>query len=92
MEQLSSGPYGDGKFGVVTQVPLVSSKHDPLVMLKASSAGELLVSEQGSGALHPGCQLALNVQYVALQVYPREDKSGWQAIPRTPAEQATFPL
>ena len=36
MLQFSFGSYVDGKFGVVTQVPLVSSKHDPLAMLKAS--------------------------------------------------------
>ena len=46
IEHSSSGPYGDGKFGVVTQVPLVSSKHDPLVMLKASFA----VVGAGAGA------------------------------------------
>ena len=36
MLQFRYGPYCDGNFGVVTQVPLCSSKHDPLAMLKAS--------------------------------------------------------
>jgi len=36
IEHLSSGPYSEGKFGAVTQVPAVSSKHDPLMMPKAS--------------------------------------------------------
>ena len=44
MSQFSFGPYGDGKFGVVTQAPLVSSKHDPLTMLKLVDAEHALVA------------------------------------------------
>ena len=38
IEQASSGAYDDGKFGVVTQVPLVSSKHDPVATMKLVDA------------------------------------------------------
>ena len=34
IEQASFAPYGDGKFGDVAHASLVSSKHDPEMMLK----------------------------------------------------------
>ena len=38
IEQLSSGPYGDGKFGLVAHASAESIEHDPLIRLNASLA------------------------------------------------------